>query len=133
MDKLSFEILSYIGQAAPPVLEKDIYELYGDESRESLHSLETSGYIRSGRRISPLHPDCLMSDGRYTITSKGIDFLESEANRVKEQEQRIIKENRQKRAEWIRWGITSFISLLALAMSSISLAAQLGLIQLPPA
>lgn len=120
MDKLSFEILSYIGQAAPPVLEKDIYELYGDESQESLHSLETSGHIKSGKRASPYHPDCLMSDGRYTITSTGREVLELEEQRIQEQAQKMAEEKAEKRKDRCFQLLNSLFSAAAGALLTLS-------------
>lgn len=74
--------------------------------------LEGMGYLAMTRFYD--HPS------RIDLTDSGKCYFERKSDR-----------NREKRAENIRYAITTIIAILALIISGVSLAAQLGLIQLP--
>lgn len=57
-----------------------------------------------------------------SLTPKGKCYFEEQAD-----------QDSNKRAEWIRYLITTIISVIAIILSAISLAAQTGLIKLPTA
>lgn len=56
------------------------------------------------------------------LTPKGRYYLE-----------KIAEEKTEKRIEWIRYLITTIISVIAIILSAISIASQIGLIKLPQA
>lgn len=79
MDKQSLKVLKHIA-AGNNVFKEKIIELFGEHSRRSLTSLESEGYIKSGRAPIGVGPDMrpvLSSNGIFNITSKGLDFLEA--------------------------------------------------------
>ena len=88
-------------------------------TKELVHFLRTSGAV---------------DYDRYQNTETGEHLL---LVKITEQGKMILfdakSQKRSKRAEWIRYIITTVIAALALVLAGISLAAQLGLISLPRA
>lgn len=79
MDKLSLKVLKHISIKQDDVSLKSIVTEFGDSARGSLAELESEGFIKSGRSIMGIGPNMkpvLASNGRFSITSKGVAFLE---------------------------------------------------------
>lgn len=79
MDKLSLEVLKKLKGAENATAWKTVIDTFGKSATKSLSFLEGEGYIKSGR--IPIGVDSnsqliLKSDGLYSITSKGLAFLE---------------------------------------------------------
>lgn len=79
MDKLSLKVLKFVAAERDNVSSKSIVAKFGESSRKSLTYLENEKYIKSGRTVLGIGPEMkpvLASNGVFSITSKGIAFLE---------------------------------------------------------
>ena len=79
MDKLSLKVLKHIATKPDNVSIKSVVSEFGDSARKSLAALESEGFIKSGRTVLGVGPDMkpvLTSNGQFSITSKGLAFLE---------------------------------------------------------
>lgn len=81
MDRLSINVLRYLKKQNNPILKETITEKYGTQASKSLRYLEDNGYIKSGKELFPHLTEngkrtMFVSDGKYEITSLGIDFLQ---------------------------------------------------------
>ena len=84
MDKLSLKVLKYLAADPNAVSRKDIISKFGDTATKSLDFLETEGYIKSGRRIVGVGSESkpvFASNGQFTVTSKGLAYLEEKPGR----------------------------------------------------
>ncbi len=85
MDKLSLKILKFIAQKQDNVARDTITSLFGDSSGKSLSYLLNEGFIKSGRSLVGVNPDMkaiYLSNDIFSITSKGIDFLEKRPGKI---------------------------------------------------
>lgn len=79
MDKLSLQVLKHIASQQDDVHVKSIVALFGPASRKSLTFLQKEELIKSEQMILGIGADMkpvLTSNGIYSITSKGLAFLE---------------------------------------------------------
>lgn len=85
------------------------------DAEQIIEVLEAMGYVKTTYRATG-RPKTI------SLTDSGKCYFERKMDLTSE-----------KRIEWIRYIITTAIAVLALVVAAISLAAQLGLIQLPAA
>lgn len=80
MDKLSLNVLKHIAAAQPERVSRSaIIEKFGQPATNSLSFLEKEDLIRSGRIPVGVGGDLkpiFGSDGRFSVTSAGLSFLE---------------------------------------------------------
>lgn len=79
MDRLSVKVLKYIASRQDTVPKSDVIDLFGKISSKSLSFLEDEGFIKSGRALYGINPGMkpvYVSDNHFTVTSKGLSFLE---------------------------------------------------------
>lgn len=84
MDKLSLKVLKHIAAQQNSISSKSVVALFGDASRKSLSFLENEEFIKSGSTILGIGADMkpvFASNGIYSITSKGLAFLEEKPGR----------------------------------------------------
>lgn len=84
MDKLSLKVLRHIAAQQDNISAKSVVTLFGDASKNSLSFLENEGFVKSGRTILGIGADMkpvFTSNGIYSITSKGLAFLEEKPGR----------------------------------------------------
>lgn len=86
MDKLSVRVLRYLSKQSEPASKDLILKEFGNEAAESIRYLEQSEYIKSGKTIFPHrtldgHQSMYISNQKYEIASKGLDFLQSKPGR----------------------------------------------------
>lgn len=80
MDKHSLKVLKFIAKADGAAPRNAIIDRFGESSRRSINFLSTEGYITSGRTIAgagPVGRPVFVSDGKFTVTSKGLAYLEA--------------------------------------------------------
>lgn len=85
MDKLSLKVLRFISTKKDRVTRKLIIEKCGEGTQKSLTYLENDGFIQSGRIPIGMGPDLkpvFRSDGKFSITSKGLEYLEARPGHV---------------------------------------------------
>lgn len=79
MDKLSLEVLKKLKNVQDTITRKEILDAFGKPAAKSLSFLENEGYIKSGRVPTGINSNLQPvwgSDGKFSITSKGLAFLE---------------------------------------------------------
>lgn len=84
MDKLSLRILKHIASQQDDIPTTSVIDLFGDASKKSLSFLEKEGFIKSGRTILGIGADMkpvFTSNGIYSISSKGLAFIEEKPGR----------------------------------------------------
>lgn len=79
MDKLSLKVLKKLKETENATTRKEIISIFGKSATKSLSFLESEGYIKSGRIPTSINSNLQpvwRSDGQFSITSKGLAFLE---------------------------------------------------------
>lgn len=85
MDKLSVKVLKKLRYSENTVAKKEIVDTFGKSATKSLSYLESEGYIKSGRVPTGINLNLQPvwgSDGKFSITSKGLSFLEERPGKV---------------------------------------------------
>lgn len=80
LDKLSLRVLRLLSQNSGATEQETIVEQFGDDSLRSLTYLEAEGFVKSGRL--PAGGGVVCSNGQFTITSKGLSFLEERPGKL---------------------------------------------------
>lgn len=79
MDRLSRKILKHIAAQKDAASKKSIIDLFGESASKSLSFLENEGFVETGRTIAGINPGMrpvYASNGIFSVTSKGISYLE---------------------------------------------------------
>lgn len=85
MDRLSLQILKYIAAQKEPISQSELVSKYKEAADRSLVYLEQEKLIKSGRTVIGCGPDMkpvFVSNGIFSITGKGLSFLEERPGKL---------------------------------------------------